>query len=71
MIKFIGPQTDLAYKHIIIPSLGVGTAPTLAIDILIASNSFKRVAFIHSKHVEPSVGYLNKNIEGGALGLPV
>jgi hypothetical protein len=28
------------------------------------------VAFLQSDHLEPSVGYLPTEIEGGALGLP-
>lgn len=70
MLRYIEAEADLANKQLIMPSVGYGSAPSLAIDLLIASNGFKRVAFFESRHLEPSVGYLNKNIENGALGLP-
>ena len=70
MIKYTGENIDFTDGQLIIPSVGFGSAPSLAIDLIIASNGFKRVAFLESRHLEPSVGYLNKNIEDGALGLP-
>ena len=70
MIKYTGEKVDFTDKQLILPSIGYGSAPSLALDILIASNGFQRVGFFDSRHLEPSVGYLNKNIENGALGLP-
>lgn len=71
MIKFIGqPVENLDAKFVIISSVSFSTTPSRALDILIGSNQFRRVGFLDSKCIEPAVGYLNKNIEGGSLGLP-
>ena len=53
-----------------VSAITAGTVPTYALDHIISLNHFKRVAFWHTSHIEPSVGYLPKNIEDGALGLP-
>ena len=44
--------------------------PTFTFDELIVTNGFRRIAYVQSDYLEPSVGYLPKEIEGGALGLP-
>ena len=53
----------------IVSGVSVGGVPTYALDLLIVANGFKRIGFLRSEHLEPSVGYLHPNIEGGALGL--
>lgn len=70
MIKFTDAEVNLSGKKLIMPSLGIGSAPSMALDLLIASNQFKRVAYLHSSNLEPSVGYLHPKIENGSLGLP-
>lgn len=56
-------------SYIIVGSASLNSTPSRALDILIASNGFKRIAYLDSKHIEPAVGYLNKKIENGGLGL--
>lgn len=71
MIKFQGQVLDnITAKYIVISSVSIDTTPSRALDILIASNQFKRIGFLDSKYIEPAVGYLNKNISQGGLGLP-
>ena len=54
------------------PSLAT-RAPTLAIDHLIVSNKFERVAIFHPPLMDTSVGYLPKSISGdkNLLGMPM
>lgn len=37
---------------------------------MIVSNGFKKIGYFYSDYLEPSVGYLNKNVDSGSLGLP-
>ena len=67
MIHFTSQEYKLNGKQLLV---AYGRAPTIAADYLIAANCFKRIAFYHSEHLEPSVGYLHNKIEDGALGLP-
>lgn len=70
MLKIEGCSIDeVKAKLILISSVSLNTTPSMALDILIASNGFQRVGFLESEHLEPAVGYLNKNIAGGSLGL--
>ena len=70
MLHFLVKPIELKGKILIISAISAGNLPTYALDHLIASNQFKRIAFLHSDYLEPSVGYLPQNIEGGALGMP-
>jgi hypothetical protein len=70
MIKHNGQPVDISdAKYIIISSVSFSTTPSRALDLLIASNEFRRVGFLDSKLIQPAVGYLSKRIEGGGLGL--
>lgn len=55
---------------LLVNAISAGYVPTFAFDELIVNNSFRRVAYFQSDYLEPSVGYLPNDIEGGALGLP-
>lgn len=70
MLSFIKESVSLEGKLLFVSAISAGDVPTYALDHIIATNSFERVAFFHSDYLEPSVGYLPHNIEGGALGLP-
>ena len=70
MIKFIKEAQSLEGTTLFVSALSAGLVPTYALDALITRNEFQRIAFFHSDFLEPSVGYLPKNIEGGSLGLP-
>lgn len=54
----------------LVNAISAGYVPTFAFDELIVSNGFRRIAYFQSDYLEPSVGYLPKEIEEGALGLP-
>jgi hypothetical protein len=70
MLKYNGQPIDIAgATYIIISSVSFSTTPSRALDLLIASNGFRRIGFVDSKLIQPAVGVLNKNIEGGLLGL--
>jgi hypothetical protein len=69
MLKFTNQSFPLQGATLLISGLSPGGAPTLALDGVIVQCGFKRVAYFHTKCVEPSVGYLPEDIEGGALGL--
>ena len=70
MLKFIKQPFSLEAKVLLINAISPGFVPTFALDRLIVLNGFDRVAFFQSDYLEPSVGYLPSDIEGGALGLP-
>ena len=70
MLKFIGEPCSLKGKTLLVTAITAGNVPIYALDHLIVLNQFKRVAFLHTEYLEPSVGYLPQNIENGALGLP-
>ena len=70
MLKFTGQTIPLKGKILLVSAISAGNVPTYALDHLIAHNNFQRIAFFHSDHLEPSVGYLPSNIQQGALGLP-
>ncbi len=70
MIKFIKETYSFEGKTLLVAAISAGWVPTFALDSLIVQNEFVRVAYFQSKCLYPSVGYLPKNIEGGALGLP-
>lgn len=71
MIKFQGHVLDnISARYIVISSVSFNITPSRALDILIASNGFKRIGYLDTKFIEPAVGYLNKSIENGNIGLP-
>jgi predicted ATP-grasp superfamily ATP-dependent carboligase len=70
MITLIKENCSFQGKLLLVSAVSAGDVPTFALDQLIVSNEFKRVAFFYSEFIEPYVGYLPQEIEGGALGLP-
>ena len=63
MIKYlVSDKPSLTDKLVIVSGVSIGGIPTYAIDLLIMANRFKRIGFLRSEHLEPSVGYLHKNI---------
>ena len=70
MLKFINEAHSLEGRTLIVCGISAGFVPIYALDHLIPLNNFKRVAYFHSEHLEPSVGYLPETIENGALGMP-
>ena len=62
MLKFTSQPCDIKGKLLIVSAISAGNVPTYALDHLIVSNQFSRIAFWHSDYLEPSVGYLPPNI---------
>lgn len=70
MITPIKENSPLRGKLLLVSAVSAGDVPTFALDHLITANQFQRVAYFCSDYLEPYVGYLPQDIEGGALGLP-
>ena len=62
MLKYIKESHSLEGKILIVCGLSAGYVPIYALDNLISSNGFKRIAFFETNYLESSVGYLPKNI---------
>lgn len=72
MLKFIDSNIpELKGNLVLISGVSIGNVPALTCDEIIKKNGFKRIAYVHTKYMEPSIGYLPEEIENGSLGLPV